>query len=136
MKSDDSYALHANPQPDFNSSIKLLRKDLRRLSKDGIETLILCDSENQKGRFEELLGEPSESLKYSLDVENLHSGFILTGQGVAVYTDHQIFNRYFRAKRLRKRYHSGLSFKEMHDLHRGDLGDILSADADCQRFGT
>ena len=121
MKSDDSYALHANPQPDFNSSIKLLRKDLRRLSKDGIETLILCDSENQKGRFEELLGEPSESLKYSLDVENLHSGFILTGQGVAVYTDHQIFNRYFRAKRLRKRYHSGLSFKEMNDLHRGDL---------------
>lgn len=132
LKSDATYPLDARPQPDFNSSIKLLRQDLRRLSRDGIETVILCDSDNQKARFEELLGMPTSSLKYSLIVESLYSGFILPGQRVAVYTDHQIFNRYFRAKRRRKRYHRGLSFKEMRDLHRGDL--VVHDDFGIGRF--
>jgi transcription-repair coupling factor (superfamily II helicase) len=132
LQSDASFALDARPQPDFNSSIKLLRQDLQRLSQEGVETLILCDSDNQQSRLQELLGETTSSLKYNLTVESLHSGFVLPGEGVAVYTDHQIFNRFFRAKRHSKRYHRGLSFKEMRDLHREDL--VVHDDFGIGRF--
>lgn len=132
LQSDASFVLDARPQPDFNSSIKLLRQDLQRLSQEGVETLILCDSDNQQSRLQELLGETTSSLKYNLTVESLHSGFVLPGEGVAVYTDHQIFNRYFRAKRQSKRYHRGLSFKEMRDLHREDL--VVHDDFGIGRF--
>ncbi|WP_372635675.1 transcription-repair coupling factor [Fodinibius sp.] len=113
--------LDASPQPDFNGNIKLLREDIRSLSKRGFDTYILCDNEGQRDRFEELLGEPSRDLRYHLSVETIHQGFLLNEQGLAVYTDHQIFNRYHRPKVRRKRHTSNISFKELRDLNIGDF---------------
>ena len=115
-----SITINASPQPDFNSSIKLLRENIQSLSSQGFDTYILCDNEGQRDRFEELLGEPSKKLRYHLSLETLHEGFILNDEAVAVYTDHQIFNRYHRPKIKRRRYHGGLSFKELRDLNIGD----------------
>lgn len=114
------FRLDASPQPDFNGSIKLLREDIRNLSSQSIETYILCDNEGQRDRFEELLGEPSKELRYHLSVETIHQGFILNPQGLAVYTDHQIFNRYHRPKTRRRRSTSSISVKELRDLSVGD----------------
>ncbi|HET6527727.1 MAG TPA: transcription-repair coupling factor, partial [Balneolaceae bacterium] len=44
----------------------------------------------------------------------------LKEQGLAVYTDHQIFNRYHRPKVRKKRKSGGISFKELRDLNIGD----------------
>ncbi|MEX2657055.1 MAG: CarD family transcriptional regulator, partial [Balneolales bacterium] len=117
---DYQYVLEARPQPDFNSSVKLLRNDLKELSLQNIETWILCDNDGQRKRFEELLGEPSPYLRYHLSVETLHRGFILPAEGIAVYTDHQIFNRYHRPKTRGKVRRGGISFKELKDLNIGD----------------
>ena len=114
------FTLEARPQPDFNSSVKLLRKDLADLSLRNIETWILCDNEGQRNRFEELLGEPELKLRYRLSVETLHRGFLLPDMGIAVYTDHQIFNRYHRPKTSSKARRGGISFKELKDLNVGD----------------
>jgi len=119
-KADWQYRLDASPQPDFNSTIKLLRKNIEKLSKQSFDTYILCDNEGQRDRFEELLGEPSKKLRYHLSVETIHEGFTLNGQGLAVYTDHQIFNRYHRPKVRRKHHTGGISFKELRDLNIGD----------------
>ncbi|MEX2398277.1 MAG: transcription-repair coupling factor, partial [Balneolales bacterium] len=113
--------LDAKPQPDFNSSVKLLRKNIEGLSAEGITTFILCDSDGQRDRFQELLGEPEDSFKFSLLVETLHRGFILQDQKIAVYTDHQIFNRYHRPKARKRKYRGGISFKELKDLNIGDF---------------
>ena len=121
LKPDKEYQLDARPQPDFNSSVKLLRKDLAERSAENIETYILCDNEGQRKRFEELLGEPSRDLRYRLSVETLHRGFILPKAGLAVYTDHQIFNRYHRPKTRSKSRRGGISFKELKDLNIGDF---------------
>jgi len=115
-----SYRLDASPQPDFNGSIKLLRENIRNLSYDEVETYILCDNEGQRDRFEELLGEPDDTLRYHLAVQTLHEGFLLEDKKIAVYTDHQIFNRYHKPKVRRRRYHGGISFKELRDLSVGD----------------
>jgi transcription-repair coupling factor (superfamily II helicase) len=119
-KADWQYRLEASPQPDFNGSIKLLRENIETLSKQGFDTYILCDNEGQRDRFEELLGDPSKNFRYHLSVETIHEGFTLNEQRLAVYTDHQIFNRYHRPKVRKKRHSGGISFKELRDLNIGD----------------
>ncbi len=119
-EADWTYRLDASPQQDFNGSIKLLRDNIEKLSKQSYDTYILCDNEGQRDRFEELLGEPSKDFRYHLSVETIHQGFTLNEQGLAVYTDHQIFNRYHRPKVRRKRHTSNISMKELRDLNIGD----------------
>ncbi|MDR8390150.1 transcription-repair coupling factor [Aliifodinibius sp. S!AR15-10] len=117
---DWDFRLNATPQPDFNGSIKLLKENIRDLTSEGIQTYILCDNEGQRDRFAELLDDPDDDFRYTLAVNTLHQGFILKDQEIAVYTDHQIFNRYHRPKMKKRRYHGGISFKELRDLSVGD----------------
>jgi len=120
IKTDWSFSLDASPQPEFNASIKLLRQNIKEMSKQGFDIFILCDNDGQRDRFEELLGEQNKKFRYHLSIETIHEGFILNQQGIAVYTDHQIFDRYHRPKLKQRRYHGGISRKELRDLSIGD----------------
>lgn len=113
-------SMGSRPQPDFHGNFKLLREDITKNSEKDLTTLICCDSEGQKERFEELLGERSNSFDYKVFVESLHEGFILEESGLCLYTDHQVFNRYHRPKIKKRRFHGGISFKELKDLSIGD----------------
>lgn len=119
-KVDDAIQVQAHPQPDFNSSIKLLRSNITDLSKKGFDTWILCDNDGQRDRFEELLGDRTDNLRYELLIHSLHEGFILDEMNLAVYTDHQIFNRYHRPRVKKQKYRGGFSLKEIKDLKKGD----------------
>ncbi len=112
--------INSSPHPSFNGSFKILRSFIEEQSAYGVRTLILCDHENQKERFEELLGEPADAFDYVLTVQSLHEGFLLPGQKLAVLTDHEIFNRYHRPKVKRKQVRGGISMKELKDLNVGD----------------
>ena len=119
-KDESTITLETKPQPDFHGNFKLLRENITKNSSNGLNTIILCDNDGQRDRFEELLGEASQEFKYLLVVESLHEGFIYEPAKLAVYTDHQIFNRYHRPKTKRRRFHGGISFKELKDLSIGD----------------
>lgn len=113
--------LNSSPHPEFNGSFKLLRANIEENSREGTETVILCNSQNQMERFEELLGEPSDLFNYRLLAFSLHEGFVLKDYKLSVLTDHQIFNRYHRPKvRRRQKLKGGISFKELKDLNVGD----------------
>ncbi|HAC14871.1 MAG TPA: transcription-repair coupling factor, partial [Bacteroidetes bacterium] len=112
---------NAGPQPDFNSSIKILKSDIQDRSKKEYQTWILCDNDGQRDRFEELLGEPNSSMNYLLLINSIHEGFIHHDSKIAVYTDHQIFNRYHRPKVRQKKFRGGFSVKELRDLKVGDF---------------
>ncbi|WP_069133081.1 transcription-repair coupling factor [Rhodohalobacter halophilus] len=118
---DQTIKLDASPHPSFQGNFKLLREYISEKSKNGGQTYILADHENQKERFEELLGEPGDDFRYRVATQTLHEGFILNDANVAVLTDHQIFNRYHRPKMKRKRVRGGISFKELKDLNIGDF---------------
>lgn len=119
-KGSDSITFNAKPQPDFHGNFKLLRENIAQNSAQNTETFIFCDNDGQKSRFEELLGEADSNFRYRVYVGSLHGGFIFEPAGIALYTDHQIFNRYHRPKVKRRRFHGGISFKELKDLNVGD----------------
>ena len=110
----------ARPQPDFNGIVKQVIEDIERQSLNGFTTHICCDNQGQVERFEELLPATSPSHTYALLSQSLSKGFILDSLKIAVYTDHQIFNRYHRPKIKKRRYSGGISFKEIYDLNLGD----------------
>ncbi|HWJ22137.1 MAG TPA: transcription-repair coupling factor, partial [Gemmatimonadaceae bacterium] len=83
-------------------------KQLRRMVRDGVPTLILCDNEGQVERLEELLDEGERSRSPAvLAIGVLDGGFVIPpgtagGPGLRVLTDHQVFRRERRIRRARK----------------------------------
>src|SRR5690606_20010578 len=76
----------------------------------------------QEARLHDLLEEEIERYQLKLHVESLHEGFELPDEGLAVYTDHQIFNRYHRpTARKRARKKGGLSLRDLQNLNPGDF---------------
>jgi len=86
-------------------------KRLRRIVRDAIPTIVLCDNEGQCERLDELLNEDArEPSGAALVVGALGGGYILPPsdgeRGLRVLTDHEIFRRERRIRRAR-RYVSG-----------------------------
>ena len=115
--------LKATPQPSYNGDLKRLRADLG--SRTSTQFVVLCDSGSQKNRLWELLGGDLETGKpppADLIVESLHEGFEVPEASLAVYTDHQLFDRYHRpTARKRKKARGGLSLGEVKSLRPGDF---------------
>jgi transcription-repair coupling factor (superfamily II helicase) len=88
-------------------------RQLKRLVRDDLTTIILCDNEGQCERLEELLndGERATSPAH-LSIGVLDGGFIVPGRdgqsGLRVLTDHEIFRRERRIRRARK-YATGIA---------------------------
>ncbi|MDR9407367.1 MAG: transcription-repair coupling factor [Balneolaceae bacterium] len=120
ITADKTMSLGTSPHPSFNGSFKLLRDFITDQTKKQVHTYILTDHENQKDRFENILGESGNDFQYSVLIQNLQEGFLLPQNKLAILTDHQIFNRYHRPRIKRKRVRGGISFKEMKDLNIGD----------------
>lgn len=121
-EADHAVAFSAQPQPSFNSSISLLRKTIRENYKNDYTTAILCDNRGQEARMYEILEEEIELEHALLTVESLHEGFVLPDIKLAVYTDHQIFNRFHRpTTRKQRKKHGGLSLRELRNLKPGDF---------------
>ena len=102
---DLSFPLRA-PEP-IDRDIRRLRK----LVRDGVPTIILCDNDGQAERLDELLNEDAwEPSPAALTVGALGGGFVLPPgdgeRGLRVLTDHEIFRRERRVRRAR-RYVSG-----------------------------
>ncbi len=97
---------------------------LRKLVRDGMPTVILCDNIGQAERLDELLTEDDRAFPSpaALTVGVLDGGFLIPphGQrvGLRVLTDHEIFRRERRIRRSR-RYAGGYAIDAM-SLKVGD----------------
>jgi transcription-repair coupling factor (superfamily II helicase) len=133
-------------QPAFHSRLEPLYSNLSENIKEGFQCFILCSDENQARRMKTMLGdfesedeEKSErknipsihisdelkrlgiSEKVHYIPESIYGGFILSKEKLLVYTEHQIFERYFRHIRKRKKKFRGLTFEDVKELKRGDF---------------
>ncbi len=90
---------------------------LRRLVRDGLPTVILCDNVGQSERLDELLGEDGPT-PAALTIGVLDGGFVVPGK-LRVLTDHEIFRRDRRLRRAR-RYTTGAPLDTIGALKLGD----------------
>ncbi|HEV8481681.1 MAG TPA: transcription-repair coupling factor [Candidatus Eisenbacteria bacterium] len=109
------------PPEAFGRRLDLLRAHLGRLHEEGLRIVILCDNEGQRDRLSELIG-PSAAV---LEVGILSSGFAIAEAGLAVLTDHEIFDRPRRRVRRRGKT-GGLSLAELNALEPGNY--VVHAD--------
>jgi transcription-repair coupling factor (superfamily II helicase) len=118
-------------------------KRLRRVVRDGMPTIILCDNDGQAERLDELLNEDTFSPSpAALTIGVLDGGFVIPGVGnwepgtdgnsssrfpvpgsqvgLRVLTDHEIFRRERRIRRTR-RYAAGAPLETITALKSGDF---------------
>lgn len=119
---NESVSLGATPQPAFNAQLKPLRDDLEAKHSASIHTTILCDTAGQRSRLADLLERDLDKGHADLQNASVHEGFVYEPAGLALYTDHQIFNRYHRpTSRGSKRKVGGLSLRDLQNLEPGDF---------------
>lgn len=110
-------------QPAFHSNIKLLYSNLCGLTEQKYEIFLTASDDYQTKRFRELIEDIDETglLKNINYIENsVHEGFTIPEDKIAVYTEHQVFERYYRITKRRKKF-TGISFKELSKVNNGDF---------------
>ncbi|PSQ88123.1 MAG: transcription-repair coupling factor, partial [Bacteroidetes bacterium QH_2_63_10] len=118
----ETLAIGTDPQPSFNSDMDLVRKRLKENGGRDLDTFLLCDSHGQSSRLRDLLESEIDHGWARLVVESLHEGFEWPEARLAVYTDHQIFNRYHRpSTKQREKKSGGMSIRDIKNLTPGDF---------------
>ncbi|MCY4158477.1 MAG: transcription-repair coupling factor, partial [Bacteroidetes bacterium] len=107
------------PQPPFGGQMDQVRTDLTQRSRN--HTYIICDSSGQQRRVESLLEDLEGSGRLTFLVASLSRGFTLPDMGLAIYTDHEIFGRYFRPRAKKTSRTGGIRLQELHNLKPGDF---------------
>lgn len=116
------------PQPSFNKNFELLIKNLKENNTKGYSNFFLTDNTKQAERlitiFNDLLAKEHRTYESLISYEplNIHEGFIDNDLKIAVYTDHQIFERYhrFKLKEAKHKNAEAFTLKELLTLNPGD----------------
>ena len=113
---------NSSPQPNFNKNFKLLLEDLENKDSDKIKTYIFTDNNRQIERFYNIFEDLNAKVEFHPVITSLHSGYIDNDLNIAVYTDHQIFDRFHRYK-LRKGFtkDQAISLRMLKELKPGDF---------------
>lgn len=117
------------PQPLFHKNFDLLLQTLRDDAAGGKRVFILADSQKQNDRLREIFASKvSESggapVAFTPVDRTLHEGFNDETLGLALYTDHQIFDRFhkytLRSDKAKQRK-MALTMKELREMEPGDF---------------
>lgn len=117
------------PQPLFHKNFDLLLQTLRDDAAGGKRVFILADSRKQNDRLREIFASKvSESggapVAFTPVDRTLHEGFNDETLGVALYTDHQIFDRFHKYTLRSDKAKQGkmaLTMKELREMEPGDF---------------
>ncbi len=109
------------PQPSFNKDFSLLIHNFKNNEAEKIENFILTDSARQIERLYAILDDLDKTVKFTPVSISIREGFVDREQKIACYTDHQIFDRYYKYK-LKKGYQrsQAITLKELRELKPGD----------------
>ena len=138
---------HTQAQPLFHKNFDLVVDTLRRNLRAGIHTYVLADSEKQNERLREIINdlqhadvetsqEAAQTAPLFTSVHlTLHEGFVDEQAQVALFTDHQIFDR-FHKYNLRSDHARNakiaLTLKELMQFEPGDY--VVHVDHGVGRF--
>ncbi|MCD6024708.1 MAG: transcription-repair coupling factor [Fibrobacteria bacterium] len=113
-----SRTFEIEPQRRGGAGLADIEPFLRDLAASGMRAWLLSPNAGQAER----LWKMTEALGVEgVCIGHLASGFVDRDQGVALLTDHQIFNRMGRTARKRKFRGGGVAIPDFDALHRGDF---------------
>ncbi|MEO8793842.1 MAG: transcription-repair coupling factor [Daejeonella sp.] len=117
----DTFSFEIKPQPSFNKDFNLLIHNMKLNEDQQIQNFIFTDSTKQIERLYSIFEDIDKTTKFTPVHLSLREGFIDHGQKLACYTDHQIFDRYYKYK-LKKGYvrSQAITLKELRELKPGD----------------
>ncbi len=101
----------------FNGNLELLSNEIRHRLDNAQTVYIQHDNQSQANRMQILLEDYNITVRHYLGC--LHQGFSLGQSGLAVYTDHEIFNRY-KKKKYAPRFSPGEALVDYESLKPGD----------------
>lgn len=137
----------SRPQPDIRSNLKILYGSISEYLEKDFDIEILCSDEYQCKRIKTLIEDfeddalsdkdseihheknsGNDAIKHSLQIkdrfsvvpESMQSGFIYENAKLVLYTEHQIFGRYFKQYKKRTRKFKGLTLNQLKELQIGD----------------
>ncbi|MBK9332611.1 MAG: transcription-repair coupling factor [Ignavibacteria bacterium] len=147
---ENEITFRSKSQPDFHSNLKLLYQNLCENIGKGFKSFIMTSDERQAERIKELIEDFEDDSvmeqdniihnedsiiseedskeaksfsiknKFAVIPESFHYGFLFEEAEILIYTEHQIFGRYFRQIKKRKQKFKGLTFSELKELTYGD----------------
>ncbi len=128
------FEFRTESQPVFNKNFSLLSSKLVSNNDEGYRTFIISESQSQIDRLKDIFTEINPELRFESILFNLHGGFADHDIRIAIYTDHQIFDRYhkFRIRGFFTRRES-ISVKELTGLNPGDY--VVHIDHGIGKFG-
>ena len=109
------------PQPAFNRKFDRLIAYLNENHEKGYQNYICCSSAEQAQRLNAIFEEMDQTVHYKTVVQPLFEGFEDIEAKLAIFTDHQIFERYHKYQ-LKSGYtkKQALTLKELTHLEVGD----------------
>jgi transcription-repair coupling factor (superfamily II helicase) len=158
----ESLFFNTTPQPAFNKNFDLLTEKIKANKEDGYQTFLLSDNPKQLERLRSILGDEEEDKEAEEErrlggekgrrlggeelsrrnkrllageiLTALHEGFYDHDLRIALFTDHQIFERYHKFK-VRSSFgkKEALNMQELTDLHPGDY--VVHVDHGIGQFG-
>jgi transcription-repair coupling factor (superfamily II helicase) len=122
FRTGEKLVFNTSPQPVFKKNFKLLIQNLKENQQAGVTNLIFSDSSRQIERLYTIFEDIDKEVKFDPLYHALTSGFIDRDLKIACYTEHQVFDRFYRG-RQRQGYSKNrlITLKELRELKPGDF---------------
>lgn len=136
-----SLTLQTTPQPLLHKNFDLLAQTMEDLTLQGYGVYVLSDSDKQQERLAEIMQGVKTNTGAAAEVEwkkvkgVVHEGYVDSGVKVALFTDHQIFERFHKYQlkaQAAKRGKMALTMKELQEMEPGDF--IVHVDFGIGKF--
>lgn len=122
FKASTRIEFNTSPQPLFHKNFRMLIENLKQNQAQAFTNLIFSDSSRQVERLYTIFDDLDKDVKFDPLYHAIAKGFIDHDLKLACYTEHQIFDRFYRGK-VRNSYSKSriITLKELRDLKPGDF---------------
>ena len=111
----------SSPQPSFNKNFDLIKDDLKDRQEAGFALFLATDQMSSIDRLQEIFKELDPELEIKTLLLGLKEGFVDDQQKILCYTEHQLFERFYRIKGKEKFSRSrAISMNQLRELQIGD----------------
>ena len=122
-------------QPQFHKNIELMAQCLEEYQSKHYTIYILASDKAQHKRIADIFKGMEKSISF-VPVENaLHAGFVDDALKICLFTDHQIFDRFYRYSLRSERAKGGKTSLTLKELREFEIGDyVVHMDHGVGRF--